>query len=48
MGWRYQIPQLLELGYRVICPDLMGFGGTVRIFESVTNTCSKQLFAGRS
>lgn len=29
MGWRNQIPMLLELGFRVICPDLMGFGGTV-------------------
>lgn len=29
MGWRNQIPMLLELGFRVVCPDLMGFGGTV-------------------
>lgn len=29
MGWRYQIPMLLELDFRVVCPDLMGFGGTV-------------------
>ncbi|KAK5148570.1 hypothetical protein LTR04_000614 [Oleoguttula sp. CCFEE 6159] len=27
-GWRYQIPLLLELGLRVVCPDLMGFGRT--------------------
>ena len=28
IGWRYQIPLLLRLGYRVVCPDIMGFGGT--------------------
>jgi pimeloyl-ACP methyl ester carboxylesterase len=28
-GWRFQIPALLELGLRVVAPDLMGFGGTV-------------------
>ncbi|KAL2047112.1 hypothetical protein N7G274_001131 [Stereocaulon virgatum] len=28
LGWRYQIPPLLQAGYRVVCPDIMGFGGT--------------------
>ncbi|OCK75699.1 alpha/beta-hydrolase [Lepidopterella palustris CBS 459.81] len=28
MGWRYQIPFLLDMGFRVVAPDLMGFGGT--------------------
>ncbi|KAF1812511.1 alpha/beta-hydrolase [Eremomyces bilateralis CBS 781.70] len=28
MGWRYQIPVLLELGLRVVAPDMMGYGGT--------------------
>ncbi|KAF2714805.1 alpha/beta-hydrolase [Pleomassaria siparia CBS 279.74] len=28
LGWRYQIPMLLDLGFRVVAPDLMGFGGT--------------------
>ena len=28
IGWRFQIPVLLKMGYRVVCPDLMGFGGT--------------------
>ena len=28
MGWRNQIPMLLEMGYRVVAPDIMGFGGT--------------------
>lgn len=28
MGWRYQIPMFLEMGLRVVAPDLMGFGGT--------------------
>jgi len=27
-SWRYQIPPLLKAGYRVICPDIMGFGET--------------------
>ncbi|TID15168.1 Alpha/Beta hydrolase protein [Venturia nashicola] len=27
-GWRYQIPVLLELGCRVVVPDMMGYGGT--------------------
>ncbi|RDW65207.1 hypothetical protein BP5796_09899 [Coleophoma crateriformis] len=27
-GWRYQIPFLLSLGLRVVCPDMMGYGGT--------------------
>ena len=30
-GWRYQIPALLEMGFRVVAPDLMGFGGTVSL-----------------
>ena len=29
IGWRNQIPLLLNMGYQVICPDIMGFGGTV-------------------
>jgi len=28
VAWRYQIPVLLKLGLRVICPDLPGFGRT--------------------
>ncbi|KAL3419153.1 hypothetical protein PVAG01_09375 [Phlyctema vagabunda] len=27
-GWRYQIPQLLGLGLRVVVPDMMGYGNT--------------------
>ncbi|PVI06384.1 epoxide hydrolase-like protein [Periconia macrospinosa] len=27
-GWRYQIPLLLDMGLRVVAPDLMGYGGT--------------------
>ena len=30
VGWRYQIPNLLKLGMRVIVPDMMGYGSTVR------------------
>ncbi|KAF2125995.1 epoxide hydrolase-like protein [Dothidotthia symphoricarpi CBS 119687] len=28
MGWRYQIPFLVDLGFRVVAPDMMGYGGT--------------------
>ncbi|KAF3051171.1 hypothetical protein E8E11_010797 [Didymella keratinophila] len=28
MGWRYQIPLLVNLGFRVVAPDMMGYGGT--------------------
>ena len=27
-GWRCQIPFLMSLGYRVLVPDMLGFGGT--------------------
>jgi len=30
MGWRYQIPLLVDMGMRVVAPDMMGYGGTVR------------------
>ncbi|KAF1917263.1 Alpha/Beta hydrolase protein [Ampelomyces quisqualis] len=28
MGWRYQIPILVDMGFRVVAPDMMGYGGT--------------------
>lgn len=28
MGWRYQIPMLLDMGLRVIAPDCLGYGRT--------------------
>ncbi|KAI9808392.1 MAG: hypothetical protein M1827_007489 [Pycnora praestabilis] len=28
IGWRNQVPLLLDLGLRVVCPDIMGYGGT--------------------
>ncbi|KAL6704870.1 hypothetical protein ACN47E_007553 [Coniothyrium glycines] len=28
MGWRYQIPLLVDMGFRVVAPDMMGYGGT--------------------
>ncbi|KAL2385074.1 hypothetical protein RJZ90_001537 [Blastomyces dermatitidis] len=28
MGWRYQIPALTKLGFRVVAPDCMGYGRT--------------------
>ncbi|KAJ4179480.1 hypothetical protein NW759_017293 [Fusarium solani] len=27
-GWRYQVPYLLSLGFRVVVPDMLGYGGT--------------------
>jgi soluble epoxide hydrolase/lipid-phosphate phosphatase len=30
LGWRYQIPYLVDLGYRTIALDCMGYGKTVR------------------
>ncbi|VUC34141.1 unnamed protein product [Clonostachys rosea] len=27
-GWRYQVPALTALGYRVIAPDMLGYAGT--------------------
>lgn len=28
VGWRNQIPMLLDMGYRVVVPDMIGYGGT--------------------
>lgn len=28
LGWRYQIPHLTSMGFRVLVPDMMGYGGT--------------------
>ncbi|OKL57927.1 hypothetical protein UA08_06646 [Talaromyces atroroseus] len=28
VGWRYQIPVLLELGFRIVAPDQLGYGRT--------------------
>ncbi|KAJ5256945.1 hypothetical protein N7478_013049 [Penicillium angulare] len=28
MGWRYQIPMLVEMGLRVVAPDCLGYGRT--------------------
>lgn len=32
-GWRYQIVELVRRGYRVIAPDLLGYGGTSKPTE---------------
>ncbi|OQE86029.1 hypothetical protein PENNAL_c0022G09911 [Penicillium nalgiovense] len=29
MGWRYQIPMLVDMGFRVVAPDCLGYGRTV-------------------
>jgi alpha-beta hydrolase superfamily lysophospholipase len=31
LGWRYQIPHFVKLGYRTIALDCMGYGKTVHI-----------------
>ncbi|CAP96848.1 Pc21g19510 [Penicillium rubens Wisconsin 54-1255] len=28
MGWRYQIPMLVDMGFRVVAPDCLGYGRT--------------------
>ncbi|KAM5351449.1 hypothetical protein ACJ41O_004172 [Fusarium nematophilum] len=27
-GWRYQVPYFVSLGFRVVVPDMLGYGGT--------------------
>ncbi|PNY27901.1 Bifunctional epoxide hydrolase 2 [Tolypocladium capitatum] len=27
-GWRYQVPYFISLGFRVVVPDMLGYGGT--------------------
>ncbi|KAK7224541.1 hypothetical protein V2G26_012544 [Clonostachys chloroleuca] len=43
-GWRYQIPPLAKLGYRVIAPDMLGYAGTDSPC-SVTHWARKELAA---
>lgn len=38
LGWRQQIPFLASKGYRVIAPDLRGFGDTVSIDDNAAIT----------
>jgi soluble epoxide hydrolase/lipid-phosphate phosphatase len=33
MGWRYQIPALVDMGFRVVAPDMMGYGSTVSVIS---------------
>jgi len=33
MGWRYQMPFLIGMGLRVVAPDMMGYGRTVRLCD---------------
>jgi hypothetical protein len=35
MGWRYQIPMLLELGFRVVCPNSIEYGQMVSLFSPI-------------
>jgi pimeloyl-ACP methyl ester carboxylesterase len=34
MGWRYQIPMLVDMGFRVVAPDCLGYGRTVSLSTS--------------
>lgn len=43
MGWRYQIPLLVEMGFRVVAPDMMGYGGTVSVFLLVLRSLCTRL-----
>jgi pimeloyl-ACP methyl ester carboxylesterase len=43
-GWRYQIPALTELGYRVVAPDMLGYAGTDSPC-SITHWTHKELAA---
>jgi pimeloyl-ACP methyl ester carboxylesterase len=38
MAWRYQIPQFLKLGFRVIAPDCIGYGRSVSDFLAVPSS----------
>jgi hypothetical protein len=37
MGWRYQIPALVDMGFRVVAPDMMGYGSTVSAISITLN-----------
>jgi pimeloyl-ACP methyl ester carboxylesterase len=41
IGWRYQIPHILKLGFRVIAPDCIGYGRSVSelYFQLVIERC---------
>lgn len=28
MGWRFQVPALIRAGFRVVVPDMCGYGST--------------------
>ncbi|KAH7134462.1 Alpha/Beta hydrolase protein [Dactylonectria estremocensis] len=38
LGWRFQVPYFMSLGFRVVVPDMLGYGGTDRpdAFEEYT------------
>lgn len=43
-GWRYQIGPWVNRGYRVIAPDMLGYGGTSKP-EDAAEYSSKRLCA---
>lgn len=43
-GWRYTIPALVQQGYRVIAPDMLGYGQTDKP-ESADEYTTKKLSA---
>jgi soluble epoxide hydrolase/lipid-phosphate phosphatase len=40
-GWRYQIPHWVRAGHRVIAPDMLGYGGTDKPFDTLEYTTKK-------
>ena len=40
-GWRYQIGPWVRRGYRVVVPDMLGYGGTQKPIEASEYTPKK-------
>jgi hypothetical protein len=53
MGWRYQIPALVDMGFRVVAPDMMGYGSTVssegtsNVIEQLSESYHRMLLKSR-
>lgn len=40
-GWRYQIGPWVKQGFRVVAPDMLGYGGTDKPIEAVEYSTKK-------
>ena len=40
-GWRYQIKPWVDLGYRVVAPDKLGYGGTDKPEDAIHYTSKR-------